>query len=259
MISKKNTLTRLIVSIFIIATMLEGCAKRKSKEEMSYDELKARATAFMSKKRYDDAAEFFEQIVSQHPDHQDIAGHKLVLGGLYFKLGKYPSAYEMYEHFNQFYPSNPKAEYAKYRAVLAKFYQTLQVDRDQAETEDTVKLCKEYLNNETYKKYRSDVVDIQSTCQHKLVEKEIYVFNFYMKRGKYDAAQKRIESLRKTYLAENKELDPRVLYLECKLAQKQKDNGLLTKNIEKLTNKYPESQFTLMSQSLVNKGSNFIF
>lgn len=257
--NSKNMVLRVVLSAFVAMTMLAGCAKNKKKEDMSYDELKTQATAFMTKKRYEDAAEFFEQIVTQHSDHQDVAGHKLVLAGLYFKLGKYPSACEMYEHFNQFYPSNTKAEYAKYRAVLSKFYQTLQIDRDQAETEDTVKLCQEYLGNDNYKKYRSDVVDIQSTCDHKLVDKEVYVFNFYMHRGKYDAARKRLDHLRKTYLAKNSSLDARILYLECKLAQKQKDNGTLDKNLEKLINKYPESQFTLMSQSLVNKKDNFIF
>jgi len=260
MFMKKNVnLLKFVFSPLVLAILISGCAKQKKKEDMAFNDLKSRATAYMDKKRYDDAAEYFEQIVSQHPDHPDIAAYKLVLAGLYFKLGKYPAAYEMYEHFNQFYPASSKAEYAKYRAVLAKYYQTLKMDCDQTETEEATRLCQEYLNNTDYRKYRTDVVDIQKTCEHKLVDKEVYVFNFYLRQGKYDAAEKRLETLRKTYLASNNALDARLLYLESKLAKKQKNKTLLTKNIEKLATKYPESQFTLMAQSLVSSKNNFIF
>lgn len=257
---KKNVkMLKLVLAPVLLAVLISGCAKQKNKEEMSFNDLKSRATAYMSKKRYDDASEYFEQIVAQHPDHPDIAAYKLVLAGLYFKLGKYPAAYEMYEHFNQFYPASSKAEYAKYRAVLAKYYQTLKVDCDQTETEEASNLCQEYLNNTNYKKYRTDVVDIQKTCEHKLVDKEVYVFNFYLRQGKYDAAEKRLENLKKVYLAKNSSLDARLLYLESKLAKKQKNKTLLINNVEKLATKYPESQFTLMAQSLVTSKNNFIF
>jgi outer membrane assembly lipoprotein YfiO len=236
--------------------LVSSCAKEKKKEDLSFDELKKSAFACIQKNKNDEAADFLEQIVTQHQDHPDLSKYKMILAGLYFKLGRYPSAYELYENFNQFYPSDNKAEYAKYRAILAKFYQTLRTDCDQTATEETTKLCKEYIQNPIYNKYATDVKDILNTCEHKLVDKEVYVYNFYLNKGKITAARNRLKYIKDNF--QKQALEPRFLYLECKLAQKEKNISLVKKNIETLLNKYPESQFTNMAQALVSKPT-FLF
>lgn len=235
-----------------------GCAKQKKKEEMSFDELRHKAFACLEKKHRDEAAEYLEQIVAQHPDRADIAKYKLLLAEVYFKAGKYPSAYELYDHYNQFYPADTRAEYAKYRSILSKFYQTLRSDCDQTQTEETVKLCQEYLDVSAYKKYANDVSDINKTCEHKLIDKEVYVFNFYLKQGEYEAASGRLKHLHEAYLPKNQALEARLLYLESQLAKKQKNLALVKENVEKLNTKFPESQFTPMTQALLTKQS-FLF
>lgn len=244
--------------LICILAVIAGCAKQKKKEEMTFDELRHKAFACLEKNHRDDAAEYLEQIIAQHPDRSDVAKYKLLLAEVYFKTGKYPSAFELYDHYNQFYPSDARAEYAKYRSVLAKFYQTLRSDCDQSQTEETVKLCQEYLDVPTYKKYANDVTDINKTCEHKLVDKEIYVFNFYLKQGEYEAASGRLKHLREAFLPKNQALDARMLYLESQLAQKQKNLALVKENLEKLSNQYPDSQFTPMTQALMTKQS-FLF
>lgn len=241
-----------------ITLLLTGCAKQKSKEEMSFDELRQKAFACLEKKRNSDATEYLEHILAQHPDRADIAKYKLLLAEVHFKEGNYPSAFELYDHFNQFYPSDNRAEYAKYRSVLAKFYQTLKADCDQTQTEETVKVCDEYLENKSFAHYATDVADIKKTCANKLVDKEVYVFNFYLKQGEHEAALGRLKHIREAYLPENPGLEARLLYLESVLAKKQKNIALVKENVEKLSTKYPESQFTHMAQALVTK-QNFFF
>jgi outer membrane protein assembly factor BamD len=241
-----------------IVLLFTNCAKQKKKEEMSFDELRHKAFACLEKKHRDEAAEYLEQIIAQNPDRADIAKYKLLLAEVYFKTGKYPSAFELYDHYNQFYPADARAEYAKYRSILAKFYQTLRTDCDQTQTEETVKLCQEYLENPTYKNYATDVSDISKTCEYKLIDKEVYVFNFYLKQGEYEAAKGRLNHLREAFAHKNPRLEARLLYLESQLAQKQKNLALIKENIEKLSTKFPESQFTPMTQALLTKQS-FLF
>lgn len=254
----KHITTTNYALLLLAITLTLGCAKQKSKEEMNFDELRTKTFACLEKKRNDEAAEYLEQIIAQNPDRSDIAKYKLLLAEVYFKTGKYPSAFELYDHYSQFYPADIRAEYAKYRSILAKFYQTLRTDCDQTQTEETTKICQEYLDNQTYKKYANDVTDINKTCHHKLIDKEVYVFNFYLKQGEYEAAKGRLQHIRESFLSKNPHLEARLLYLESQLAKKQKNIALVKENIEQLNAKFPESQFTPMTQALLTKQS-FLF
>jgi len=247
------------VSIFGLVSMLcmQGCSKQRKRTDLSAEELRSKALAYIQKKNYDASVDYLEQLVAKYPDHSQISKYKLLLAESCFKAGRYPSANQLFEHYNQFYPSDQRAEYAKYKALLSKFYQTLRTDCDQTETEDTVRICQEYLDNNLYSKYRNDVADIKRTCEHKLIDKEIYVFNFYVKQEQYESAENRLKHLRKTYLPNNQALEARLLYLECKLAQKQKNQDKIKESIEKLVAQYPESQFTHMAQALTTKSPFF--
>jgi outer membrane assembly lipoprotein YfiO len=175
---------------------------------------------------------------------------KLLLAEEYFKNEDYPSAAISYERFHEFYPSNKHAEYAKYRSLLAKFYLTLKTDCDQSETEHALSVCNDYLNTPTYTKYRTDVHDIKQTCEHKLIDKEVYIFDFYLKQEQFEAAQKRLAYLRKTYLPMSPSLEPQLMYLECKLANKQKNQSEVKEYLTALAKKYPESEYTQMASAL---------
>jgi outer membrane assembly lipoprotein YfiO len=244
--------------LVIVVSFIAACAKQKRKEEMTFEELSRKALACLQKKHRDEAAEYLELIIAQHPDRTDIATYKLLLAEVYFKDGKYPSAFELFDHYNQFYPADARAEYAKYRSILAKFYQTLRADCDQTQTAATAALCKEYLAFPAYKKYTNDVYDIKKTCERKLIDKEVYVFNFYLKQGEYEAAKGRLKHLRTNYLSENQALEARLLYLESQLAQKQKNLALVKENIAKLETNYRESPFVPMTQALLTQ-QRFLF
>ncbi len=251
-------LLKQIVLIPVVATLLllASCAKKttKSKEEMGFDDLKTNALVGLEQKKYDNATEYLEKIVAKFPEHHDAGKHKLTLADTYFKMGKYPSAEKLYSHFSAYYPSDNKAEYAQYKAIRSQFYQTLRTDCDQTATEYTIQHCKKYCENPTFIKYLKDVQDIQNTCEHKLINKEIYVYNFYLKQKKYDAAQNRINYLKDNYLVKKQSIEPRVLYLECKLAQKQKNAKTLENKLEQLISKYPTSHYARMAQSLATRG-----
>lgn len=222
---------------------------------MAFDELATKAESCLKKKKYEDASGYFETMLGQYPDHANIAQYKLKLADTYFKDGKYQAAHELYEHFIQFYPADAAAEQAKYQSIQSMFYQTLHKDCDQTETEQTVTLCQEYLDNQDFKKHRSDIVAIKQKCNNRLIDKEIYVFNFYLRHKNYDAAHNRLKHLKSKYLATNPSIEANLLYLECKLAHKEKNRNLERKTIQALLDKYPKSEYTQLAQGYTRKST----
>lgn len=247
----KNLCLQTVAFLFII--LLAGCAKEKKQEQLSADELSQKAFTCVKKKDYPGAIAQLEQIMTSFPDDQNIARYKMMLAEVYFKEKSFAAAQEVYEHFNQFYPSDKRAEYSKYKSLLSMFHQTLPVDCDQTKTEETIQLCREYLQNPNFNRYRNDVIAKQAACENKLIDKELYVFNFYVKHGNYDAARNRLKHIKSKYLAANTDLEARVIYHECKLAQREKNITLVKQHADKLRETYPTSQFTQMAQALTTQ------
>lgn len=254
----KNGVSFFVPVAFIASMLFSGCSKQKTKSDMNFEELRENSGMLLKKQNHAEAAEILEETITRHPDRPDIHKFKIILADVYFKLERYQLAYQMYQNYAQQYPSHTRAEYAKYQAVLSKFYQTLKIDCDQTLTNETIAACKEYAAQPYFKKYLQDVIDIQNTCEHKLINKEIYVFNFYLNQDKTDAARNRLNHIKSTFLSQKPSLEARLCYLECKLAQKINDKKSIQENLALLTERYPSSPFTRMTQDLINKPT-FIF
>lgn len=253
---------RALFVVVVLATLIGGCGKQvKNPEEMSFAELKGHALASIGKNKDENAIVYLERLVCEYPEHQDIFEYKFILADLYLKVGRLDAAYKLYKNYTKLYPSEARAEESHYKSILSKFYQTLKIskDCDDSDTHTTLKQCKAYLSNTLFHKYRDDVRDIQYTCERRLVDKEVYVFNTYLRRKKFQSAQNRIEYLKNNFLAKMPTLEAQILYLESKLAYKKKDQGVVKQKIERLFEKYPESRFTKMAHSMVSSKKIFKF
>lgn len=237
---------------------ISGCAKVKEKSEMTLDELKTRATTHLKNHEYEDAAEYLQMVITKFPENPKLGHYKISLANCKFNHQDYESAFQLYENFHQYYPSDSRAEYAKYKAAMCKHRQSLEHDRDQTATEATIRACNAYQEIPTYQKYRAEIDTMRTNCTQKLIDKELYVCKFYIKHGKVQAAEKRLEQARKLY-GTNKDLDAQFLYLECKLAGKTNNSDVFKEKLNNLTLQYPASPFTALAENLVQKPSDFVF
>ena len=210
-----------------------------------------------------------ERMIELYPDDQDIGKYKLRLADLYFEEGrKYSdndllqSAYQLYKNFSKLNPSDERAEYASYKSVLSTFYQSGKIDRDTTQLEKAAKKAKKHLaRGYTAKQYEQEVKDILYTCDKRLLDKEIYVFNSYLKQGKVKSAEARLKGLREGYSERCPDLEPQVKFLECKLALHKKDKEGAVSRMHDLIEQFPDSEFTTMAQNAVDKkvGTQFVF
>lgn len=255
----KHAISKYLTALAVtIGLCLSGCAKVKEKSEMTLDELKAKATAHLKNQEYDDASEYLQMVITKFPENPKLAQYKISLANCKFNNGDYESAFLLYENFHQYYPSDKRAEYAKYKAAMCKLRQSLDHDRDQTSTEATIRACSAYQEIPTYQKYRAEIETMRQDCVQKLIDKELYICKFYIKHGKVQAAEKRLEQARKLY-GTNKDIDAQLLFLECKLAGKTKNEHLFKEKLTSLTTQYPSSPFTVLAENLVPKPTSFVF
>ncbi len=238
----------------ILALLVSGCAKHKTKDTMNAEELAKKAQAHIKNKKHENAIQYVTELVARYPDHPRAGKYKILLAELQFKAENYSAAKELYDNFSEFFPSDKHAEYARYKTILSSFFQTLPADCDQSYTEETVTLCKDYLSKDTLSKYRNDVEKILAQNQERLAEKEISVFNFYLGKKQFDAARSRLAYLKEKFSSDTT-LEPRIVYLEYKLALREKKSDIALEHMNKLLTAYPESQFATMALHRNNKYS----
>ncbi len=249
------------VFLVLVVVMLSSCSKDTKKEvaQMNFEELKNHSVASLDKNDKTKAIEALEMVLEKYPEKKDISNYRLTLADLYFKKKQYAKADICYYKYAELNPG--QSEYAMYKSILSKFYQILDRQRDQTITRMTIEFAKSFLLVPEYSvgKYAKDIKDIIYTCEHRLIDREVYVYNFYIQQGKYKSAQNRIKFLRERFLLTHVDLEPKILYMETKLAMHQKNKNLANEKNRILLEKFPESEYALMANKAVTKKRDFIF
>ena len=256
------------------ALLLPACGKKHKKNSdfvttagANFAEYEGKVDKAVQKKHKRDTQEHLQALIDEFPDDARTVEYRLRLADLYFDEGKkhfdndaLQASCNLYEKFYTLSPSDERAEYASYRATLAKFYQTLRIDCDTRHLENALKGARKHLERVEYvkKAYHKDVTDILYTCERKLIDKELYVFKAYMRQGKLKSADSRLRYVREQYLESHPELDARLVYLECKLLRAKKDEDWIPEKVAYLKQQHPDSEFTVLALNLLNRKS-FLF
>ncbi len=248
----RNTVLLALVGVLLLGYGDCGKSAKSTKERRSSisqtDLLKKRDEA-LAQKNIEAAAATLEQLVLQHPDAEDNRQWRLQLAQAYVNIGSLELAYRVFKDYTKLFPGDEGAEEAFYQAISAKYKQTvrLRTECDTCEAEKTIKLCKKYLDTPSYTAHRDDVQDIKRTCESRLINKELYVFDTYLLQGKLASAKARLETFKETFVANDPSLEPQALYLECKLARLEKRPTDAKELYAKLQEKHASSPFTKMA------------
>lgn len=196
--------------------------------KMTYDELKEELVYIDLKKDNQLARLYLEQMLKVCSIQEDLAAIRLRLADLYFEDKDYQKAAENYDAYVDLYPGSPYADYAAYRSVVAHSQELPTPDRDQAPTRQVVERCKKYLEQTVAtKKYITEVTELMQQAYYRLFMAEVITFYFYLNRGSYGAAHKRINYIKEHCLPQVPEAEPEVLVLEYELAYARKDKEAL--------------------------------
>jgi outer membrane assembly lipoprotein YfiO len=171
---------------------------KKTMSDMTYEELRARKDELLKTDKKT-AIKYLERMSHMHTDYNELKSITLELAQLLFETEDYAKASKMYHDFTLLFPGSDEAEFALYQAILASFNMILDAEHDQSKTIETQELAQTFLERSSFTTYRKEVEEIVIKCKKRLLESEINIFNFYIKRRNFVAAKSRLSAIKIAY------------------------------------------------------------
>jgi outer membrane protein assembly factor BamD len=178
---------------------LGGCASSgDAKKALNPDppaKMYAEADAYMSKRRWDDAAKKFEDLDRDHPYAPEARRAIVMAAFAYYKGGKYPEAIAAAQRYTTLHPGTKDAALAHHIIASANFDDMKDPARDQGATRKALKELKTLVTNYPDSPYTKQAENRIRICEDALAASEMNVGRYYLKNGNQVAAINRFKTV----------------------------------------------------------------
>lgn len=230
-----NGLLLLVFALFVGCTSAEKYDTStpegafKQAEELEKDEL------------YEEAIAKFSDVKNKFPYSKLSTEAELRIADIHYKREAFIEAASAYQLFKEFHPKHPKSDYVTFRLAMSYFNQLPStIDRDLSVAEKAILYFDEVLSSYPNSEYAAEAREKKYKALKMLAEKEMYIADFYAKRGMYDSALGRYETVLKRY--PNLGLDAAALYGAAKSAIKSGERERGQQYLKNLYALYPDSE-----------------
>ncbi len=176
----------------------EGTAEQLNNEVL--EELsKKSGFSFFGGTNYDKVFDILKEIQIRYPYTKYAALAELRSGDVYFKRKEYMQAAEEYENFITNHPGHQELDYAIYRLGLCYYEMKAGKDRNHSKPLNAIKwftLLKQTYPDSQYVEQIQEKIDKSRKI---LAERELYLGNFYKKKKNYEAAEQRYKNVLENY------------------------------------------------------------
>ncbi|MBT5948266.1 MAG: outer membrane protein assembly factor BamD [Nitrospinaceae bacterium] len=187
-----------ILVISFLALIATGCISR-SKEQATPGELFVLGQQDLRSDRFEAARQAFKRLLREYPDSKHRRTAPLNLADSYFQEEEYLEAKVQYSEFVQLYPVSPHTSKAYFFLGMSDFNRILDFDRDQSIANDALKsfraVKKRFPRSKFSKKSDEKIKKIRSL----LASSELFIANFYLRRGQRVSAIPRYRDIIKNY------------------------------------------------------------
>lgn len=238
--------------ILIISLLLIGCAGKNKNQAAPKDPavLYTQAMVLFNKGRYSDAAEIFTRLKDYFPSDVLYAPKADIrIADCYFFRKEYPEAITRYTEFKKQYPFHTDIPYVEYQLGLCYYRQVLSKDRDQKSTIKALTAFQNVTANYPDTVFAQKAQEKIIFCRRRLAENELYIAHFYLRQGKYEAAEKRSIATLAKYPASGVD-DEAFYYLALALHKQERNTEALTP-LTHLVGDYPQSPFAKSGKKLL--------
>ena len=193
---QRFVMIRTVVAAIMLLFLLNGCSffqdllgiSHGSDEEGDAAEFMSQGMDEMSAGRYKSAVEAFQKVKDRFPYSKYAIIAELRLADALYLQEEYEPAYVAYDEFEKLHPKHKDTVYVIYQKGMCNFSQIKSRDREQSHTlkakDEFERLIKRYPRDDYANKARKNLRE----CLIYLAEHELFVANYYYKRGQYNAA-----------------------------------------------------------------------
>jgi outer membrane protein assembly factor BamD len=240
------------VMMVVMALALIGCAGKNKIQASPKDPavLYTEGMILFNKGRYADAIEIFNRLKDYFPSDEIYAPKAdLRIADCYAFQKEYPEAITRYMEFKKQYPFHADIPYVEYQIGLAYYRQVLSKDRDQKATVKALTAFQNVVANYPGSVFAEKAQEKIIFCRRRLAENELYIAHFYLRQGKYEAAEKRSSATLEKYPASG--VDDEALYYLALALHKQERNSEALTPLTQLVGNYPQSTFAKPGKKLL--------
>ena len=205
--------TRLLFPLLVagLALSLGGCFFGKDDKDLKSgaDQLYEYGTRSMNNGNYANAIQYFEALEARYPFSNNAKQAQLDLLYTYYRNGDRDQVIDASIQFERENPTHPRVDYALYMRGLAQFtsqhntlHKLLRVDlakRPPVEARESFAAFAELLKRYPNSIYAPDARQRMIFLRNRLAAHEIYVADYYMRRGAWAAALNRARYVVETY------------------------------------------------------------
>lgn len=187
----RETAKTALFMAFIFA--FAGCAGREVPIDATPEDLIAAADAKLAEEDWFDATELLEHMLRSHPGAAAAPRAKVLLGDARFGMEEYVVARGHYEDVVEDFPASAFVEEARWKIARCAYASIHPHDRDQSETELTLRLLEEFRTDFPASRFLPEVESAIADCRDRLAQREFDAGRFYAKQSRPRSAKIQFE------------------------------------------------------------------
>ncbi len=236
--------TRVGVIALAVVVLLSGCAFFTGRPDTLPPpaKLSEDGERELLKARYEAARDLLRKIVERHPDSDLVPRARFLLGETHYREQDYERAIREFEAFMTLFPAHPIADLVQYRLARSYFDQMPSVERDQGITAKALAEFQKLLKQYPESRYAPDAIVKIEVCRLRLAEKELWVADYYVRRGNFQAALLRYEVVLKEYA--RTAVAPQALFQKAEALIQLGRTDEAASMLRRLVEEYPASEWS---------------
>lgn len=189
-----------ILFIFLFSIGSIGCSSIEKVDTSSPEGAFIMAERYEKVERYEEAISRYNELRTKFPYSKHAVEAQLRIADIQFKRQYYLEAASAYQIFHEYYPRHPKSEFILYRIGLSYFHQLPKtVDRDLTASNEALYAFNDYVAKYPKGQHSKEINEKRQATINMLVEKEMYVGDYYLKQKQYMSALGRYQHVYDTY------------------------------------------------------------
>jgi len=236
-----NSVIKIFTLVFLCGSffVFSGCASEEKNVNTAEGAFKY-AQEFDEAERYELALAKYADVKNKYPYSSLATEAELAIADVHYKRESFAEAQLSYQNFRDLHPKHPKIDYVVFRIAMSYYMQLPDTfDRDLSLGNDAIYHFDELIKSYPQSQYVIEAKQKREQTYHQLMEKELYIADFYFKQEKFNAALRRYEAAIKKYSGIG--FDPRAHLGAARSAKKLADSEKQKYHVSKLMKDYSQS------------------